>query len=53
MPIQDPEKQQLAQKHLLYIKVCRSCGARNAASAVKCRRCRGDELRWKRRELKR
>jgi len=51
MPLQDPEKQQLAQKHLLYIKVCRNCGARNAADAEKCRRCRGRELRWKRREL--
>uniref|UniRef100_A0A7C3F176 50S ribosomal protein L40e n=1 Tax=Candidatus Methanomethylicus mesodigestus TaxID=1867258 RepID=A0A7C3F176_9CREN len=53
MPIQDPEKHQIAQKHLLYIKICRTCGARNPAAAEKCRRCRGKELRWKRRELKR
>ncbi len=53
MPIQDPEKQQLAQKHLLYLKICRKCGARNPISSEKCRRCRSKELRLKRRELKR
>jgi large subunit ribosomal protein L40e len=53
MPVQDPEKLKIAQKHLLYIKICRRCGARNPMSAEKCRRCRSKELRPKRRELKR
>jgi large subunit ribosomal protein L40e len=53
MPIQDPEKLQIAQKHLLYLKICRHCGARNPMAAEKCRRCRGTDLRPKRRELKR
>lgn len=53
MPVQDPEKLRIAQQHLLYIKVCRRCGARNSMSAEKCRRCRSKELRPKRRELKR
>ncbi|MEM3897705.1 MAG: 50S ribosomal protein L40e, partial [Nitrososphaerota archaeon] len=29
------------------------CGARNAPTAEKCRRCRSYDLRWKRREIKR
>ncbi len=53
MPIQDPENLKIVQKHLLYIKICRHCGARNAMAAEKCRRCRSRELRAKRRELKR
>ena len=51
LPITDPFKKALAQQHRLYLKVCRDCGARNAASAVKCRRCRGRHLRWKKREI--
>ncbi|MBS7643715.1 50S ribosomal protein L40e [Candidatus Bathyarchaeota archaeon] len=51
MPITDPTKKIIAQKHRLFIKICRSCGARNPGSAVKCRRCRGHNLRWKNREL--
>lgn len=53
MPVQDLDKLKIAQKHLLYIKICRNCGARNAMAAEKCRRCRSKELRAKRRELKR
>lgn len=51
MPIMDPFKKTIAQKHRLYMKVCRNCGARNASSAIKCRKCRSRNLRWKRREL--
>jgi len=51
MPITDVVKKQLAQKHRLYYKICRSCGARNAPSAVKCRKCKSKNLRWKKREL--
>jgi len=51
MPITDPFKKALAQRHRLYMKICRECGARNAASAVKCRKCRSKSLRWKKREI--
>ena len=36
----DPFKKTLAQKHRLYMKICRECGVRNSSSAVKCRKCR-------------
>ncbi len=51
LPIMDPFKKALAQRHRLRMKICRECGARNAASAVKCRKCRSKNLRWKKREL--
>ena len=51
MPVMDPIKKAIAQKHRLYMKICRECGARNAPSAVKCRKCRSKNLRWKKREL--
>lgn len=51
VPITDVFKKQLAQKHRLFYKVCRDCGARNPSSAYRCRKCRGDNLRWKKREL--
>jgi large subunit ribosomal protein L40e len=51
MPIMDPLKKTLAQQRRLYMKICRECGARNAASAVKCRKCRSKNLRWKKREI--
>ena len=51
MPVMDPIKKAIAQKHRLYMKICRECGARNAKSAVKCRKCRSKNLRWKKREL--
>ena len=51
VPITDVFKKQLAQKHKLFYKVCRNCGARNPSSAYRCRKCRGDNLRWKKREL--
>jgi large subunit ribosomal protein L40e len=52
MPIQDVEKLKLAQRYLLYIKICRNCGSKNSPKAVKCRRCKSKNLRWKHRELK-
>jgi large subunit ribosomal protein L40e len=51
MPIMDPFKKTIAQQHRLYMKICRECGARNAATAVKCRNCRSKNLRWKKREI--
>ena len=51
MPIVDPLKKTLAQKHRLYMKICRDCGARNAATATKCRKCHAKNLRWKKREI--
>ncbi|MCJ7614906.1 50S ribosomal protein L40e [Candidatus Bathyarchaeota archaeon] len=51
MPIMDPFKKALAQKHRLYMKICRDCGVRNSSSAVKCRKCRNKNLRWKKREV--
>ncbi|MEM0384347.1 MAG: 50S ribosomal protein L40e [Candidatus Caldarchaeum sp.] len=53
MPIRDPALLQLAQRRRLLVKICRECGARNAGTAVKCRKCRSYNLRWKRREIKR
>ena len=53
MPIRDPALLQIAQRRRLYYKICRECGARNAPTAVKCRKCRSYNLRWKRREIKR
>ncbi len=50
MPITDPFKRRIAQEHRLYFKICRRCGARNAPGAVKCRKCKSRNLRWKRRE---
>jgi large subunit ribosomal protein L40e len=51
LPITDPIKKAIAQKRRLFVKICRDCGARNAASAVKCRKCRRKNLRWKKREI--
>jgi ubiquitin-large subunit ribosomal protein L40e len=51
MPILDPIKKSIAQKHRLHMKICRDCGARNAATALKCRKCKSKNLRWKKREL--
>ncbi len=51
MPLTDPEKIQLAQKYLLYYKICRECGARNSIKAEKCRKCRRKNLRLKKREI--
>jgi len=51
MPVTDLVKRRIAQQHRLYLKICRYCGARNAATANRCRKCRGKHLRWKKREL--
>ncbi|MDH5688546.1 MAG: 50S ribosomal protein L40e [Candidatus Bathyarchaeota archaeon] len=53
MPVIDIEKKRIAQEHRLRMKICRRCGARNAPTAIKCRKCRSKNLRWKRRELRR
>jgi large subunit ribosomal protein L40e len=51
MPLPSPEKIQLAQKYLLFVKICRECGARNSIKAEKCRKCKRKNLRLKRREV--
>jgi ubiquitin-large subunit ribosomal protein L40e len=51
MPIGDPIKRKIAAHYLLYKSVCRRCGALNPYNAKKCRRCRGKDLRQKRREV--
>ena len=51
MPIDDPEKRKIASYHLLMKSVCRRCGALNPLKATKCRKCRGKDLRLKKREL--
>jgi large subunit ribosomal protein L40e len=51
MPILDPVKKTIAQKARLYKKICRDCGGTNAATATKCRKCHGKNLRWKKREI--
>lgn len=45
------DKRSLARQHKLYYKICRHCGARNAPSSTKCRKCHGKNLRWKKREV--
>jgi len=45
------DKRELAKKYKLYYKICRNCGAKNSPSAVKCRRCKSKNLRWKKRTL--
>ncbi|RLI30221.1 50S ribosomal protein L40e [Candidatus Bathyarchaeota archaeon] len=53
MPLVDPIKKAIAQKRRLFVKICRECGARNAPTATKCRKCRSKNLRWKRIERRR
>ena len=53
MPLRDPVKMAIAQARRLRVKICRECGARNAPTATKCRRCRSKNLRWKRVERSR
>ena len=51
-PLDDPVKRKIAQYHLLFKSVCRRCGALNPLKATKCRRCRGKDLRMKKRDLR-
>jgi len=53
VPLVDPIKKAIAQKRRLFVKICRECGARNAPTATKCRKCRSKNLRWKRIERRR
>ncbi len=43
------DKRALAQRYRLFYKICRKCGARNPPNAVKCRKCKSKNLRWKKR----
>lgn len=51
MPITDVFKKRIAQEKRLYRKICRDCGARNSKNALKCRKCRGKNLRPKKRVI--
>ncbi len=51
MPITDVYKKRIAQEKRLYLKICRDCGARNSKNALKCRKCRGNNLRPKKRVI--
>ena len=51
MPIVDSEKRELARRHRLYYMICRQCGARNPWKATRCRKCRGKNLREKKRDI--
>ncbi|MCS7116433.1 MAG: 50S ribosomal protein L40e [Nitrososphaerota archaeon] len=51
MPITDVAKKQLAQRRKLFFKICLKCGAKNAISADRCRKCRSGDLRLKNRVL--
>ncbi len=51
MPITDTFKKQIAQRRRLFFKICWKCGARNAITAERCRKCRSDQLRLKNRAL--
>ena len=52
MSLRDPFKLELARKHRIEKKVCRNCGATNPISAKKCRKCRGKNLRLKRKKIR-
>lgn len=47
MPITEAEKREIVAYHLLNVKICRKCYARNPLSAKKCRRCKSTRLRLK------
>ncbi|MEM1525411.1 MAG: 50S ribosomal protein L40e [Nitrososphaerales archaeon] len=51
MPITDVAKKQIAQRRRLFFKICLRCGAKNAINAIRCRKCRSEDLRLKNRAL--
>jgi len=51
MPITNVQKKQLAQKKLLFFKICLKCGVKNPITAIKCRKCRRKYLRLKNRSI--
>ncbi len=51
MPITDPELIRIVEKRVFEVSICRRCGAKNPLNAKKCRRCRGTDLRPKKKEL--
>ncbi len=51
MPITDAIKKQIAQKSLLFSKICMRCGSKNSIAADRCRRCHSGDLRLKNRAL--
>ncbi len=50
MPVGDPDKRRIAAHHLLQVKICMKCYARNSISANKCRRCNSTRLRLKKKK---
>jgi|DewCreStandDraft_3_1066083.scaffolds.fasta_scaffold00479_2 large subunit ribosomal protein L40e len=47
MPLTDPELMRIVMERVLNKKICRKCGAINSPRAVKCRRCRSYDLRYR------
>jgi large subunit ribosomal protein L40e len=41
-----------AEAHLLHIKICMNCNARNPVKSTRCRKCKSKQLRMKSKESK-
>ncbi|MEA3294449.1 MAG: 50S ribosomal protein L40e [Methanosarcinales archaeon] len=39
-----------AEAHLLHVKVCMDCNARNPVKSTRCRKCKSKQLRMKSKE---
>ncbi|MCD4816984.1 MAG: 50S ribosomal protein L40e [Methanosarcinales archaeon] len=39
-----------AEKHILHMKICMSCNARNPVKSTRCRKCNSKQLRMKSKE---
>jgi large subunit ribosomal protein L40e len=39
-----------AEAHILHMKICMKCNARNSVKATRCRKCNSTELRMKSKE---
>lgn len=39
-----------AEAHILHVKICMDCNARNAVRATRCRKCKSKQLRMKSKE---
>ncbi|HEX9319162.1 MAG TPA: 50S ribosomal protein L40e [Nitrososphaeraceae archaeon] len=51
MPITDPSKKQIAQRRILFFKICFNCGGKNPILATRCRKCHSKHMRLKNRTL--
>ncbi|MBO3839230.1 MAG: 50S ribosomal protein L40e [Thermoproteota archaeon] len=52
MKISDPVLIEIIKRRRLRFMICRKCGARNAITAKKCRKCHSKNLRPKRTEMR-